>query len=475
MGLTLRYTQYLLAGIIILFTANAVHAENAPLLAGVSMVDITPPRGYRMAGYYNERFNTGQIDPLHAKIILFKQGDLQVGLIFCDLIGMPGPLVDQARPKIEQATGIPASNLVICATHSHTGPLFFGLFREQFHEKAIEELGKDPHEEVNYDDQLTEAWIKGLQEAKSTLAPVQLNSGAGKETRLAFNRRFHMKDGTVRFNPGIKNPDIIRTAGPVDPTVDVICVRSTQNDKSKDLGAIVSFAMHLDTKGGTEYSADYPAYLQKEMQKKLGPDAICLFGTGTCGDINHVNVTEEKRNTTEEIGRMLGETANQILDHLKPVSNPHLAIARVRYQQDVQKVTPEQVAEAKKFLPLNPNVPATFTDLVKAYTTLDLLRYKNGKMDVEITAVALNDHVAMVFLPGEIFVELGMAIKDDSPFEQTLVVELSQDCPYYVPTRRAFQEGSYEVMNSRIMPGGGEIMVEKSHELLQKLAKQTAR
>jgi hypothetical protein len=77
--------------------------------------------------------------------------------------------------------------------------------------------------------------------------------------------------------------------------------------------------------------------------------------------------------------------------------------------------------------------------------------------------------VAIVGLPGEIFVELGLPIKKASPFKTTLVVELCNDAPGYVPTRKAFDEGSYETINSRVQPGGGEMLVEAATKLLKEL------
>jgi neutral ceramidase len=78
--------------------------------------------------------------------------------------------------------------------------------------------------------------------------------------------------------------------------------------------------------------------------------------------------------------------------------------------------------------------------------------------------------VAVVGLPGEIFVELGLAIKKASPFPLTMVIELCNDAPGYVPTAKAFKEGSYETVNSRVQPGGSEKLVEAARRLLKELA-----
>ena len=82
----------------------------------------------------------------------------------------------------------------------------------------------------------------------------------------------------------------------------------------------------------------------------------------------------------------------------------------------------------------------------------------------------LSREVAVVMLPGEVFVDLGMAIKRKSPFKTTLVIELSNDGPGYIPTQKAFAEGSYETVNSRIQPGGGEVIVQTAVDLMNQLA-----
>src|SRR5205823_3183207 len=115
----------------------AAGAPAAELEAGVATADITPPRGYRMAGYFSERTNTATKDPLLAKAIVLRQGDQRAALVFCDLVGIPRDVSSRARALAETRTGIPAGNIAICATHSHTGPLYFGVLRAYFHRRAV--------------------------------------------------------------------------------------------------------------------------------------------------------------------------------------------------------------------------------------------------------------------------------------------------------------------------------------------------
>jgi neutral ceramidase len=106
---------------------------------------------------------------------------------------------------------------------------------------------------------------------------------------------------------------------------------------------------------------------------------------------------------------------------------------------------------------------------VEAYKTLSLAKCQVESMDLEVQVFRLSDQVAVVGLPGEVFVDLGLAIKQASPFATTLVIELCGDAPGYIPTQKAFKEGSYETVNSRVAPGGGESMVKVVIQLLKEL------
>lgn len=144
------------------FTASPSDSDK-PLLAGTAVVDITPPVGYRVSGYFYERAGTGVHDPLYAKAMAFAQGDIRAVLVVCDLIGIPATVADPARRRASERTGIPISHLAIAATHTHTGPLFFGALRTYLHEAAVARHGSDPREEFDYPafliDRLVEAIV----------------------------------------------------------------------------------------------------------------------------------------------------------------------------------------------------------------------------------------------------------------------------------------------------------------------------
>ena len=438
--------------------------------AGMAKTDITPPLGYRMAGYFYERFATGEHDPLKAKALVLRQGQQEVALVFCDLLGPSLEVSRKARLEASRATGIPVTNIVVAATHSHTGPLFDDVRGDRFHREAIARYGYDPHEPIDYPAFLTRQIVQAIIEARSNVAPATLKVGITNQQGLPFNRRYLMRNGKVVFNPGLLNTNIVRPAGPVDSQVSFILVK---HDKTPEpIGGLTVFAMHADTVGGTEYSADYPYFIQQSLRKAFGPGFISAFGAGTCGDINNVDVTKKGPVSgfpiSESLGGRIAATVLADLPRLKAIDKPELAVRSTTLEMPLQTITPRQLAEAKVILDHDRDRNMNFYLKVEAVKDADLVqRGKTWPMEVQV--FRLNKETAIVCLPAEIFVELGLAIKAASPFKQTLVISVCNDRPGYVPTLKAFGEGSYEVINSRVHPGGGEQMVQAAIQMLNDL------
>jgi neutral ceramidase len=456
-----------------------IPAYGADVEAGVATVDITPPKGWRLSGYFVERLNTATHDPLYAKAIVLAQrksegdakAEARAALVFCDLIGMPMEVSSRARRLASEKTGIPVPAIAIMATHTHTGPLFFGPLREHFHAAAIAKHGRDPCEPINYPAVLIEKIVDAIVRANASLRPAEIEIGTTPQAPpLSFNRRYHMKDGSVQFNPGQQNPDIVRAAGPIDPDVGVLLLRDAVQRRA--FACLTVFAMHLDTTGGTAYSADYPFYLQEELRPTLGAEFISLFGTGTCGDINHIDVRIKGRRTAEQIGNALARTVLATIPKLRPIDPSRLAVKSVTVDAPLQRYTPEQAAQAAKDMVAIGTGAIPFLREVDACRIADLKARQGASTALEVQVFRLSRDAAIVTLPSEIFVDLGLAIKKASPFRTTLVIELANDAIGYVPTRKAFGEGSYEVVNSRVRSGTGEMLVDAAVRTLKELAAQ---
>jgi hypothetical protein len=445
------------------WSAGAQPPQEAPLQAGLAAVEITPPVGYRMDGYFSERLSTGLKDPLEAKAVVFQQGTTKAALVVADVIGVPQPLSSEVRALAAARTGIPAANIAITATHTHTGPLFSGERARIFSEQAAAKFGADPLAAVKYPEMLRDRLVEVIAAANAAVSPAAIELVAASEDRVSFNRRFHMKDGSVRFNPGVLNADIVRAAGPVDTDLPFILI--SKNDRP--VGSLTVFALHLDTVGGTEYSADYPGHLAHELRREFGDRFISVFGLGTCGDINHIDVSGRRRLHARLIGQQLAVSVLSARSR-QPLAAPSLAAASARLALPLREVSVAQLAAARANVPKIGGKELPFLTQVEYVTTLDLSA-RGPVLDTEVQVLRLHRDVAIVLLPGEVFADLGLAIKRASPFKYTLVIELSNDNPAYIPTEKAFKEGSYETVNSRIVPGGGERLVAEAVRLLSSL------
>jgi neutral ceramidase len=213
--------------------------------------------------------------------------------------------------------------------------------------------------------------------------------------------------------------------------------------------------------------------LEDTLRASIGPNFSLLFGTGTCGNINHRDVSTEQQRTADTIGPMIGESILAAIreGRIEPVTEPALAVRSTKVAAPLRSYTAEQTAKAKADLPRVGTRELSFLESVEACTIADIDRLNKGGYpgELEVQAFRLGHDTAVVMLPSEIFVELGLAIKAASPFKTTLVIELANDDLAYTPTRQAFAEGSYEITNSRIEPGTGEKLVDAAIGLLKEL------
>ena len=440
------------------------------LLAGVAEVDITPPIGHRMAGHFYEVESSGVRDPLKAKAIVLRNGEQTFALAFADVVGISTQVSEEVRWRFKDIGSVPVTNTMVCATHSHTGPLFDDVRRDYFHNKALDEQGIDASEEIYYPDFLTDQLTLALGTANDNLEPASLSLVREDRFGISYNRRYHMSDGTVKFNPEQQNPNIFKAAGPVDPEIVSLMIEATGSHKK--LGALTVFACHPDTLGGTLYSADYPFFIETELQAQYGPEFVSAFAVGACGDINHIDVTKKSERKGERVAQRLGTAIGQSVLSSQPEAMPieaSFAAKNRQFNAHLQGFTAEQAAKARADIARLSEHNGSFDELVQAVKILDL-EQRGRKNQLEVQVFRLSEDTALVGLPGEIFVDLGLDIKDESPFDNTIVITLANDRLGYIPTLEAFKEGSYEVENSRVVPGAGERLVDTALDLLRGLA-----
>jgi hypothetical protein len=443
-------------------------ARAGELRVGAAAVVITPPLGTPMAGYYSERAAEGVHDDLYAKALVLEKDGAKAALVSLDLISTPRQAVAEGRREIERTTGIRGDAVMISATHSHTGP----LMNNRGARESV--LGGTSDLATRYTTELPAKIAQAVKLAEERLAPARAAIGHGHEGSIAFNRRYHMTDGTVGWNPGKLNPRVLKPAGPIDPDVPIVLFTSPAK---KPLAVYVNYAVHLDNIGGLKISADLPFTLSKLLADVLGPDIVTVYTTGCCGDVNHVDVNwvepQKGFENSARMGTILAADVLRTTPRLKPIPEGSIRVKREIVKLQLPRITPEDVAKARQTIQRRGDGRSanrvTFLEQVQAFKVLDVDARHGQPHEVEVQVVALGSDVAWVSLPGEIFAELGLALKQDSPFPHTIIAELANGSVGYIPARRAFAQGNYEVVSTRCAEGSGELLVATAVRLLKEL------
>jgi neutral ceramidase len=456
--------------LLLLVSFGILHASRAaPLQIGFAEANITPPVGYRKGGGYTEVVSTGIHDPLKAKAMVLTQGQESFALVMCDLLSVPEVQSRAIRQQFSAASGIPVKNIAAAGTHNHGSPEHCGPLRDILHAKAIREHGRDDRESIDYPALLIQRCVEALNTAHQRRLQGQLRLTITEQRDLAYNRRYLMRDGRVRFNPGKGNAFIVRPAGPVD--TDLPLLLAFADGKEAPLGCFTLFAMHTAVFDGMEFGADFPGHLQTALRRHHGADFISIFGEGCAGDTNQVRTfTKDPDPTSEQIGETLARTLIAAEKHLRPLTEPRLTILNETVLAPMKLVSREDFDAAQQRLA---EAKADFMDLVASWRICHAWdiqqRHGDKGKPLEVQALRLDSDSALVLLPHEVFVEIGMAIKAASPFRHTMVLSLANDVDYYIPTRRAFEEGSYEVTTCPLLPGCGELLIDTSRKLLNEL------
>ncbi len=418
------------------------------LRAGLAEVNITPPVGISMAGYWSERRAQGVHDDIYAKALVLDDGENQIALIGCDLIGLDKESVSVIRKMAAEGSQIPGDHVLVCATHTHTGPQTLRLLTLL-----------NPVDEV-YLDVLRRKIAGAVYMAKNGLKKAKIGVGSGYEDRIAFNRRY-------RYDPS-------NTV--IDPEVGVVRVDDLQGVV---MGVVVNYACHLAVVGGSLFSADYPGYLADTIRKVKGSGTITLFMNGPCGNIAHIDFTKPERPKGYEHAERMGVTlacdALKTMEWMRLSSRCDLRAKREVIELPLKYPSKGEVEEAeRKLREIKEDIRKSREKVyAKELLLLDQLKAQWGShLETEVQALALGDTV-FVTAPGELFVEFGLEVKKRSSFKHTFIVELANDYVGYIATREAFKQGGYEVADRsrhiKLDLEAGEIWQETALKLIENL------
>ncbi len=416
------------------------------LHVGSARVDITPPLGTQIAGDIGRRRPAEMVlDPLYAKALILQHADERICLLVMDLLAMNTAWCDRLRTGLSARYGLPKDRIVIHITQTHAAPSLGHCFCRdewpQFQRSALAAGADDAYNLI-----VEKAVMEVVGQALKTLQPVRIGMGRAIESRVAFNRRFVMRDGTGRCHPSPGDPAIAYCEGPMDPELSLLVFQTLSMTPAALLMHHTSHPCH----GYPErwISADWPGSWSDGVQSSFGRGALPMVINGCCGNIHHCNHLDPSReDTIESMGRILTQTSAQVFKRIELSDGVPLALRRTVVKIPLRAIDPAYLAWAQKYMADHPtpvwrkNVPdAVEWDWVYASCTLDLAdsQKKQNWFDYEIQAVRIGN-AALVALMGEPFVEGQLDLKVRSPATYTFVAHMCNGYVAMCPPYRRWQ------------------------------------
>jgi len=399
----------------------------AVLLAGVSVIDITPPVGHPMAGYGPGRNAKGIAAPLLARMLVLQTGSVSLALVSCDLVWLYSDrIIDEAKAK----WGL--DHVILHGTHTHAGPAVGGM-----------PLISLENPEVWYTP-MEDKIVAAIGEARANLFPASIRSTSGSldpDGNLVYNRRRVREDGTARM---VWNNPKREPIGPVDPTVRLLRVDHAGTGEPRVV--LVHFAAHpvVLGKDNFDFSPDFAGLATAHVEKELGNGVVAMFLQGGGGDLHPFErgaPGSRGHELAKSTGVALGNNALRILRDMEPAP------------------------------------PAGPASLQVAQDTLEFARRDNRRQieTVGVMAVLIDRAIALGVISGEPFVQLQLDLVKQSPVPDTYLLGYSYfglgvPLPTYLPTVQAAKEGGYGAATRAFLePAAGEKMIKKISTMLHQM------
>lgn len=428
--------------------ATVASAPAGTLRAGAATSNITPLLGVKLDGGIMQ-IGPGKYihDELHARCLVLDDGTTQLAFVVCDTTFIATEVVDHAKRRIQETTGLAPNHVVVSATHTHSTPRAIDL-----------KLGRANDE---YNDFFAERVADGVRRALHNLAPAKIGWGSGLKPEFLQTRRWLVEPGKVPPNPygergdkvvmGMSPPGKIKPAGPVDPEVYVV---SVQHADGTPLALLASYGVHYV--GGVplgDVSADYYGVFADEVQRLLGADReqppfVAMMANGTSGDVVTPRVPAPDYERMQKVATGLAQEVVRVAHAITYRDSVALAARSSRLTLAVRKLDADRLAWADRiFATIEPGAARLTRPQIYAREARYLAGYPDT-VSLPIETFRIGD-LAIAMVPCEVFAATGLAVKAESPFKATFMIELANGYYGYLPTPEQHTLGGYETWPAR--------------------------
>lgn len=459
-------------------SAREVQKPDAKVFrAGAATSNITPPLGLPIVGNWGTPLATHVHDDLHARCLVLDDGRTKLAFAVCDNVGITRPVFDEARRLVHQETGLPEDNLLMSSTHTHSAT------------SARSKNALVPDELTEYQRFVARRIADGVRRAMNNLEPAEIGWGAVDVPSQVFNRRWYLKPGTpmpnpfggqdkVRMNPPRGSSDLLEPAGPTDPQVSFLSVKSKDG---RPIALLANYSLHYV--GGVpqgHISADYFAVFAREIGRKLGaervdPPFVGIMSNGTSGDVNNINFREKGKSLPpyQKMKAVADEVAEAVAGaHAKVQFQDWVPLGASKKELVLSVRKPDQKQlEFAKAIQAKPEDAKPEYPHERNYADRVLQLHESpDEVSVPLQAFRIGD-LGIAAVPFEMFAEAGLNIKKESPFRSTFTMELANGSYGYLPTPRHHPLGGYETWmgTNRVEVKASDKIVEVVLELLKGL------
>ena len=445
------------------------------LKVGYARVNITPPMGVNIAGYYKERIADGVLDELEACAVAVGDEKNTALIMTIDHCGITKNFLNEWRANIEKATGIPAEAIFIHSTHTHTGPVLIKNCKNPLNNQ--------------YEIFLASRVLDVAAFALADMKAAKFGIGTGEAKNVAFIRRYRMKDGTAKTNPGVNNPDIVAPIGITDESVHVVRF----DREGAESVVLVNFANHPDVVGGNKISADWPGMTRRFVEKAI-ENTKCIFLNGAQGDVNHVNVHPKAGDFNDmfndfdgcsrgygharHIARVITGAVMSVYDKVEYLEADDVKFTQKTVEIPSNKPNPEDLPLAHKYNDLHnagrddeiPYKAMMLTTVVAEAARMVRLENAPDTFPMLFSAVSIGD-VALFGIPGEPFNGVGRGLKTAEGWKMVIPCCNTNAKEGYFPMIDSYDEGGYEARSSSFKAGVAERIIDEGKEILASLRK----
>jgi neutral ceramidase len=446
-----RYCLAAALTVICAFAAGGVRGEPV-FRAGTAMIDITPQTfPIRTAGNLNLTLAHKALDPLYVRAMVLDDGSVTTAIAVIDSCMVDRETLDAAKAIAERETGIPASRMLISSTHTHSAPAAYGCH------------GNDA--EPAYVELLIPRIADAIVNAFNAREPARIGWAKADCPQFVHCRRWLMKPGTaenppaaftgqavnlVAMNPGYANPNKIRQTGPVDAAVTLL---SLQTADGKPLGLLANYSTHYAGVAEPGLSADYFGEFCRLMARDLGVEEgkpfVAIMSNGTSGDANAIDFTKpEWKNDRFMVSRAVADAALEAMKTIRHRQRAPMEMIEQKLTFKVRKPSARDLEFAQQYLAENVGDRPTQTCEENYARETTLIAQWPDEKEVKLQALRIGDF-AIATSPCETYGVTGLAIKERSPFELTMVVSLANGCSGYLPPPDQFELGGYTTWRAR--------------------------